>query len=169
MTVRSFEEIPDHARLWVVAASDALPDAHADALLTRVDEFLDGWHAHGHPVVGARDWRHDRFLLIAADEEATGVSGCSIDSLFRVLRETERDLSVTLLDSSRVWFRDANGEIRSTPRSVFRQLVQQGEVTQDTVVFDNTVSSVGALRSGGWEKPLRESWHAKAFPIAAAR
>lgn len=168
MTDRSFAGMPPHARLWIFAAPRPLADAEASRLLARVDDFLTGWHAHGHPVVGARDWLHDRFLLIAADEEATGVSGCSIDSLYRVLRDAEREIGVPLLDSSRVWFRDPEGEVRSETRPEFRERVARGEVGEDTVVFDQTVASVGAMRAGEWERPLRESWHARAFRVGAA-
>src|SRR5690606_23002027 len=155
VTDRSFAGMPPHARLWIFAAPRPLADAEASRLLARVDDFLTGWHAHGHPVVGALDWRHDRFLLLAADEGATGASGCSIDSLYRVLRDAEREIGVPLLDSSRVWFRDPGGEVRSETRPEFRERVARGEVGEDTVVFDQTVASVGAMRAGEWERPLR--------------
>jgi hypothetical protein len=41
-------------------------------------------------------------------------------------------------------------------------------VGEDTVVFDNTVATVGDLRAGKWERPFRDAWHAKAFPLGAA-
>jgi len=139
-----------------------LSPAAAEALLERIDRFIDDWHAHGRAVVGGRDLRYNQFLLIAADEKATGVTGCSTDSLFRTIKEAERELGITLLDSARVWYRDGE-EVRSTARPEFRDRVKRGEVTADTIVFDNTAPTVGAVRSGRWERPMRESWHGKAF------
>ncbi|MDB4948975.1 MAG: hypothetical protein JWM27_1624 [Gemmatimonadetes bacterium] len=165
MPATDFDRLPDDARAWVFAASRPLADAEAAALLGRVDEFLARWAAHGHPVVGARDLRHGRFLLVAADERATGVSGCSIDSLFDQLRALQDELDVALLDPGPVWFRDAGGEIRGLPRPEFRALARDGGVTADTIVFDNTVGTVGDVRHGRWETALRNAWHAKAFPI----
>jgi hypothetical protein len=110
--------------------------------------------------VGAREWRHDRFLLVGADERATGVSGCSIDSLFRSLKHLESTLGITLLDPSPVWFRDRAGEILAVPRAEFRRLAREGEAGADTVVFDNTVRSAGDLRAGRWETHAGGSWHA---------
>lgn len=163
MTHRSLSDMPDAGRLWIFAAPRALNEAEAESLLSHVDGFLTRWNAHGHPVVGAREWRHDHFLLVAADEEATGVSGCSIDSLFRVLAEAEAETGVSLLDASRVWYRDAAGEVRSVTRPEFRALAEAGEVDAGTAVFDNTAATVGALRAGEWERPMRESWHGRAF------
>lgn len=163
MSAVDFTLLPGDARLWIFAASRPLAPGEAGTLLARVDRFVEGWLAHGHPVVGARDWRHDRFLLVGADERATGVSGCSIDSLFRAFKELEGELGAGLLDRSGVWFRGPGGEVRAATRPEFRALVESGEVGEDTVVFDNTISTVSELNAGKWEVPLRESWHARAF------
>lgn len=164
-----FDRMPDDARVWVFANPRPLASADADALLERVDAFLERWAAHGAPVVGARDFRHGHFLLIAANERATGVSGCSIDSLFHALAGVERELGTDLRrTSSYVFYRDAAGEVRAAERPVFRHMAAAGQVSEDTPVFDNTVATVGDLRSGGWEKRFGDAWHARAFPIGAA-
>jgi len=169
MPATSFDRMPDDARLWVFAAPGPLGADQADALLARVDGFLERWAAHGAPVLGARDLRHGQFLLIAADERATGVSGCSIDTLFHTLGEVEETIGTELRrTASLVLWRDAEGAIRSADRAEFRRLAQGGEVGEDTVVFDNTVATVGDLRAGKWERPFRDAWHAKAFPLGAA-
>ncbi|HEX5725085.1 MAG TPA: hypothetical protein VFX98_06440 [Longimicrobiaceae bacterium] len=167
MSAVEFDRLPDDARLWVFAASRALEPAEGEALLERVDHFLERWLAHGAEVVGGRELRHGRFLLVGADERATGVSGCSIDTLFHALAALEEELGVTLRDSGPVQFRDEEGAIRSVPRSEFRLMARTGEVTEETVVFDNTVATVGEARAGRWETRLRDTWHARAFPVAA--
>lgn len=167
MSATDFARLPDDARLWVFAASRPLSAGESAALLERVNHFVSGWLAHGRPVVGAAELRHDRFLLVAADERATGVSGCSIDSLFHTLGGVEAEMGLTLRDAAAVLFRDASGEVRGATRPEFRELARGGAVDAETPVFDNTVSTVGALRAGEWERPLRESWHARAFPVGA--
>ncbi len=167
MSAIPFPDLPDHSLLWVFASPRPLDGAEAGALLTRVDRFIDSWLAHGREVRGGRELRYDRFLLVAADEAATGVSGCSIDSLFHTLQQLEREMGIRLLDSSAVWFRAEDGEIRHSARAEFRERVRAGTVDEDTVVFDNTVRSVGQLREGRWETPARASWHAQAFRMGA--
>jgi hypothetical protein len=169
MSAVSFDQLPDDARVWVFGASRPLTESESASLLRGVDGFIERWAAHGAPVRGARDWRHDRFLLVGADERATGVSGCSIDSLFHALAAAEAETGVTLRDSSLVFFRDAAGEVRSVPRPGFRRIAAAGEVAEDTVVFDNTVTTAGDVREGRWETRLRDAWHARAFPIGSAR
>lgn len=164
-----FEHLPDDARLWVFAAARPLDDAQQADLLSHVDAFLHRWAAHGAPVVGGRALAHGRFLLVGADERATGVSGCSIDTLFRTLGELEGQMGVTMRDASLVFWRDAAGAVQSAPRPAFRERVRAGEVDADTPVFDNTVGSVGDLRGGRWELPMGDSWHGRAFGTAEDR
>jgi hypothetical protein len=168
MPATTFDRMPDDARLWVFAAPRPLTDEQAAALLGCVDDFLERWAAHGAPVLGARDFRDGRFLLVAADERATGVSGCSIDSLQHALADAEGALGTDLRRAaSLVFWRDASGDVRSAERPEFRRLAQAGEVGEGTVVFDNTVGTVGDIRAGRWETRLRDAWHARAFPVGA--
>jgi hypothetical protein len=163
-----FPSLPDQARVWIFASPVPLSARAATELLNRVDDFLAGWHAHGHAVAGSRELLHDRFLLVAADEEATGVSGCSIDSLFRVLKQVEMDLGVSMLDSSLVFYRDSAGAVQAGTRAEFRKRVEAGDIDAETPVFDNTIRSVGDIRDGGWEKPMAESWHGRAFAASSS-
>lgn len=166
MPATDFAQLPDDARVWVFAASRDLSPDESAALLRRVDAFLPRWNAHGAPVVGGRDWRHGRFLLVAADERATGVSGCSTDSLFHTLADAEQELGATLRNgASLVFYRDADGAVRGVPRPEFRRLAHSGEVGEETPVFDNTIATVGDVRAGRWERPFRDSWHARSFPL----
>ncbi|MDH3495160.1 MAG: hypothetical protein OER21_00140 [Gemmatimonadota bacterium] len=163
-----FASLPDHARVWIFAAARQLTPDEREALLAAVNVFLDGWAAHGQPLTCGRDLRHDRFLLVAADERAAGVSGCSIDALTRQLRDLERRFETALLDNGPVHFRDGDGVERAS-RAEFGARADAGKVTQDTIVFDNTVPTLGDVREGRWETAARHSWHGRAFFGAAPR
>ena len=169
MPLIPFEELPDRARLWTFAASRRLSDQETVRLLAATDKFLAGWAAHRVPLDTAREWRLRQFLFVAVDEAAAGASGCSIDALVGFVREMERQLDVRLTDTGSVWFR-TGAAIECVSRGQFKQLVDDGAVGPDTVVFDHTIETIGALREGRWETPARRSWHGRAFfPNALAR
>jgi hypothetical protein len=157
-----FDALPDDARLWIFGVGEPLPPDGEALLLEQVDAFLANWNAHGHPLTCARDWRHERFLLVGVDERSAPPSGCSIDALVRVLKGLEERLGVTIVDNSRVWYR-ADGEVRRVSRPEFSSLASRGVVGLETPVFDGTLTRVGELRSNRWELPAREAWHATAF------
>ncbi|HKI94374.1 MAG TPA: hypothetical protein VJ992_03685 [Gemmatimonadales bacterium] len=158
----AFDRLPDDARLWVFTAARTLAPGERDQLLENVDAFLDGWAAHGTPLTCAREIRYDQFLLVAVDEHAAGASGCSIDALTQRLRGLEQRLGVSLLENAPVLYKDGE-TIRRVPRPEFAALAERGTVTADTIVFDNSVVTVGAVRDGTWETPARASWHGRAY------
>lgn len=155
-------ELSDHARVWVFAADRPIPSRDATRMLARVDEFLDGWHAHGAPLTSAREWREDRFLLIAADGE--GASGCSIDGLFRALKALGTEIDANLVTSGLVFYRDGEGAVQSTTRPQFSAAAASGDLSPQTPVFDTSLTKLGDVRSA-FERPASESWHAALFPV----
>jgi hypothetical protein len=163
MPLTDFSRLPADARLWIFGAERALDTSERDALLGEVDRFLDQWKAHGAPLRAARDWREDRFLLVAVDEASIPASGCSIDAMVNVLKDLEGKLGVGLVGHGDVYWRAPSGEVRRATRADFRRLAEAGEVDADTRVFDTTLTRVGKLSDGGWERPAREAWHRQAF------
>ena len=158
MPLVSLDQLPDDARAWVFAATDAPSTEHVATLLASVDEFLAEWRAHGAPLACGRDWRDGRFLCVAVDERAAGASGCSIDGLFRRLRALEPAIGTTLLDRGLVFWRDDDGVVRRGTRAQFAAHAATAHVRADTPVFDTTLETLGAWRRA-FERTASESWH----------
>ncbi len=135
--------------------SDFRRRAHADAARARptsmqtVDDFLEQWRAHGHPLTSARDLRYDRFLFIGVDESTEGASGCSVDALVRDIKRVEGTLGLTLVDRSPVLHREGDAIVR-LPRDEFAERARTGAITPDTVVFNNTLTRVEDLKNDRW-------------------
>lgn len=159
-----FDALPDEARLWVFAAAAPVVGAAATATLAAVDDALENWKAHGMPLRCGRDWRDDRFLAVAADEAATGASGCSIDALFHRLAAIEAIAGTALLTSGQVFWRDGHGVVHMTERPAFRALAAAGTVTGETRVFDTTVLTVGGWRTA-FERRAATAWHARLLGV----
>ncbi|MSR23359.1 MAG: hypothetical protein EXR92_07445 [Gemmatimonadetes bacterium] len=161
--------LPDTARLWAFGVSRALQPDEEARLLTAVDRFLDGWNAHGQPLAAARAWLDGRFLLVGVDDSLTPPSGCSIDALVGTLREVERAFGVEIVGGGSVWYRDAarGGEPRTISRTDFQKEVARGAVTEDTIVFDFSLTRVEELRQGRWELPAGRSWHRRYFRVGS--
>jgi hypothetical protein len=163
-----FDELPDDARVWVFGASDSISTDDAKALLSAVDGWLDEWTAHGEPLVCAREWREGRFLIIGVDQRTTGASGCSIDSLFQVLKGLETTLGNTLLGGDRIFYRAGAEAILTTDRASFAALAARSLVDDSTIVFDTAVTDAGTYRTS-FEKPSGRSWHRVLLNPASGR
>ena len=157
MPVVDFDQLPSNARIWIFASSRPLQGDEATLLLGDVDRFLADWKAHGSPLRSAREWRDDRFLVIGVDPTAEQASGCSIDGLFRGLRQLEQRLATTLLEGGRVFYRDAKGKAQVAVRKEVPTLTQVGVLTNDTPIFDVSLTDVAKYRSE-FVRPARETW-----------
>lgn len=165
MPRRTLDAMPDDARTWVFGSSRPLEAAEEKELQTEVDRFLDEWQAHGHALTCAGDWRYGRFLIVAVDERTAPPSGCSIDAMVGTLKSLGRRLGVDLVDNGPVWFRGEDGSLERVSRAAFGQAAIEGQVTKDTIVFDNTITRLSQVRAGGWERPAGDTWHGRAFRL----
>lgn len=137
-----------------------LKAAEREQMLAEMNAFLERWTAHNEALLAGSDLRYGRFLMAATDEAQASASGCSIDELYRRVRMLGETFGVEFASNLNVFYRDSGGAIRSASRAEFAALATKGEVSGETIVFDNGVATVGALRAGKWEQPARESWHA---------
>lgn len=163
MPLVPFTFLPDESRVWVFGSPKSLGSEGESILLETVDQFLEGWKAHGQPLTAGRNWRERRFLTIAVDNSQSQASGCSIDGLFKELQGLEERLGVSMVGSGDIYYRDATGLIRSTDRASWIELAEKGEVNQSTVVFDFTVPTLGDWRKR-FEVKAARSWHATLLP-----
>lgn len=131
----------------------SLDDRGAATVLTAVDTFLDRWAAHGTPITASRALVDHTFLVIAVDKQSE-TSGCSIDRMFGLFRQLERELGVRILDADRIFIRHGSGAIDAISRAEFRE---RGD--GHTIVFDTTAERLGQIRDGSWERRAEESWH----------
>ena len=154
-----FENFSDRARLWAYGFEVRLTPAQRDVVEEALRRFVENWQVHGKPVKGDFIILENQIALLVTDDD---VSGCSIDSSVAVFKEINMTHGWNALNQNLVFFRSKRG-IEAVSRPEFQVLVAAGEITDDTKVFDFTCTTLGQLRTGGFERPFSESWHAAAF------
>ena len=139
----------------------------ARTLLDAVDSFLAQWNAHGAPLKSAREWKDDQFLAIGVDPTVEQASGCSIDGWFRGLQALERSLDTRLVAGGRIFYRDAHGQAQLASRAELPTLAARGVVSEDTPVFDTSITDAAAWRER-FVQPAGETWVASLLGPAHA-
>jgi hypothetical protein len=156
------DKLGGHSRVWIYQADRALNDEEVQRIESVLSTFVSNWKAHGHPVQGSAQVLHNHFLLIYADEEASGVSGCSIDGSVRLIQELGREMQIDFFNRLNLVVQDAEA-VRVIPRMNLEAEIEAGQVTAETLVFDNLVATKADLEAS-WQKPLRDTWAASALP-----
>lgn len=149
-------DMPVHARVWVYKTPRDLGQAEQKLVRERGAAFTTGWAAHGAPLDACVDVLHDRFVVIAVDEQQAAASGCSIDKSVGFIKDLEHDLNLMLTDRMFVVY-EHEGRLRSVRLQELPVLLKEGSITPDTIVFDDLVSTVGELRER-FRVALRTTW-----------
>jgi hypothetical protein len=151
-------------RIWIYQSSRELTADEAILILKRLEEFTEGWKAHGKQLAARAEIRHNRFVIIFLNEQVAAATGCSIDKSVHLLKAIEKELGIDLFDRMRIAYRKGDS-IVDVSRAGFEQAIEAGEVDENTIVFDNTVQTSGELDTR-WEVPAKESWHARVFQLS---
>ena len=73
--------------------------------------------------------------------------------------ELEIEFKINLFDRFIIAYREG-GEIKTCNRAEFEERLRSGEITADTIVFNNLISTRKALDTS-WEIPMKNSWNAQ--------
>lgn len=147
------------SRVWVYQSSRLFSLAEAFDIEDLLKEFTSKWNSHGTPVKGAGYLFFGQFIILMADERATGVSGCSTDSSVRLIKDIEQRFGVNMFDRTTLTF-VVKDKIELLPLSQLQYAVENGFITADTIYFNNLVQTKEELETK-WIIPVRESWLAK--------
>src|SRR4249919_2592709 len=98
------EDFNDSSRVWIYQSSRLFFISEALEMEDMLNEFVAGWNSHGAPVKGFANLFFGRFIVLMADETATGVSGCSTDSSVRLIKSIQEKFKVELFDRQNLAF-----------------------------------------------------------------
>ena len=126
--------------------------------------FTDSWNSHGTPVKGYGNLLFGQFVVLMADETATGVSGCSTDSSVRLIKDIESRFNVAMFDRQLLAF-IIKDKVQLLPMSQLQYAADNNFINADTIYFNNLVQTKEELESG-WLISLKKSWLSKRVLIA---
>ncbi len=154
-------QISENSRIWIYQSSRVLNNDEETRILQILNDFTSQWQAHGQPLAALGEILHHQFIIFSVDEQVAGATGCSIDKSVYLMKEIEQEFGLDLFDRFRVAYRDGE-EIINCSREEFEGKLKNGEINQDTIVFNNLISGRKELQTS-WEVPMKNSWHAQLF------
>ena len=155
---------PD-SRVWVYQSSRLFSMGEALQLEDILNNFAQTWKSHGAPVKGYANLFFGQFVILMADESATGVSGCSTDSSVRLIKEIEQMFKVSMFDRQSLAF-VVKEKVQILPLSQLNYAFEQSFIDANTLYFNNLVQTNQEL-TDNWIIPVHKSWLAKKLRLPA--
>jgi len=150
------EEFSANSRVWIYQSDRIFFMQEALDMEPMLQDFVAQWKSHGTPVKGFANLFFGRFIVLMADENATGVSGCSTDSSVRLVKEIEKKYNVNLFDRQMLTFY-IKEKVELLPLLQLKYAIENKFITEDTLYFDNTVLTKEALENN-WITPVKNTW-----------
>src|ERR1022692_1661217 len=147
------------SRVWTYQSSRQFAVSEALLIEDLLNDVAKNWQSHGAPVKGYANLFFGQFIILMADESATGVSGCSTDSSVRLIKQIEQQFNVNLFDRVLLAFA-IKEKVQLLPLSQINYAVENNFVNEETIYFDNTVPTKEELESN-WMIPIKQSWLSK--------
>ncbi|HXB31288.1 MAG TPA: hypothetical protein VNW49_15780 [Puia sp.] len=163
------EEMDGSSRVWIYQSSRLFTISEVFQIEKKLNEFVGSWNSHGTQVKGYANLFFGQFIVLMADETASGVSGCSTDSSIRLIKEMENIFNVQLLDRQLLAF-FIKDKVQLLPLSQLSFGVTNGFILPDTMYFNNTVATKTELENN-WIIPVKNSWLASriVFPQSVSK
>lgn len=153
------------SRVWIYQSSRLFTISEAFEIEERLRGFTLQWKSHGTPVKGEAHLFFGQFIVLVADETATGVSGCSTDSSVRLIKEIEEQFSVNLFDRTTLAF-VIKEKVQLLPLSQLNYAAENGFINPETLFFNNLAQTKEELENR-WIIPVNDSWLIKKISFPA--
>lgn len=154
--------MPATAKVWIYQADRSFSTTELSQVENLLTDFINNWNSHGKTIAGAFEIKFNQFIVLMADENVASVSGCSIDSSVAVVREIEKQLSLNLLDKSKVAFLKNNDSIELINFQEIKNAVQSGMIQAESKTFNNMLTTFGEY-SKNWIVEAKDSWLKRYF------
>ncbi|QIL40792.1 ABC transporter ATPase [Pedobacter sp. HDW13] len=149
------------SRVWIYQSDRKFSSIEENQILNKLAAFTNQWKAHGNELLAKAEIRYGFFIILTVDESQAGVTGCSIDSSVRLIKEIESEYHVDLFNRFNIAYR-IDDEVKVQGKEDFETLVNIKQITPETIVFNNMVQTLADLESK-WEVPFKNSWHSTVF------
>ncbi len=158
------ENFNDNSRVWIYQCNRQFTLDETLQIEELLEAFSNTWLSHGAKVKGYANLFFGQFIVLMADESATGISGCSTDSSVHLIKNIEQDYNVNLFDRQTLAF-VLKERIQLLPLGQLDNAIAEEFINAHTLYFNNTVQTKNELLSS-WIIAVRESWLAKRFSFA---
>lgn len=157
--MNKIEGFSDTSKIWIFQANRTMTQEDLTLVGSTLSGFCAEWTSHGAPMKSTFWIEYDRFVMVALDESEAVVSGCGQDKLIHVFQNFGATLGIDFFDRLQTIYFEGS-LLKEARLHEFWGLRKANVISNDTLVFDNTVKNLGEWKEK-WLVPFAKSWHAE--------
>tara|TARA_Y100000766_G_scaffold225188_1_gene197882 strand:+ start:1242 stop:1736 length:495 start_codon:yes stop_codon:yes gene_type:complete len=153
----NFNDLNKNSKVWVFQSSSEIPELSLENISNDSKDFLDQLNSHGNSLNSSFKLIYNHFLIIAVENIKNEISGCSIDTITRFVKNLELKYNLSFFDRLIVKYKKNNENIKSTSLNEFKTMCKTKMIDDDITVFNNLVKNIYELENI-WETNIHNSW-----------
>jgi hypothetical protein len=126
--------------VWIYQSDHSFTEQEQIEIDELLKHFTNSWTSHGAKVKGFGKLFFNQFVVLLADETASGVSGCSTDSSVRLIKDIEKKYNANLFNRQNLTF-FIGENIVQIPLSKLNEAISSNLINTETYYFNNVVLS----------------------------
>jgi hypothetical protein len=154
-----FKNLSPTARTWIYQADRKISPVQKSVISEKLQEFTEQWLVHGAPLEASFEIRFEQFIILAANDTA---SGCSIDSSVRIIKEIGSLTGIDFFSRNLIAFK-LDEEIRLIDLSLLKTEFQKGTWNEESLVFNNALTTLGEIQDR-WLVAAGTTWLKRYIP-----
>jgi hypothetical protein len=144
------------ARVWIYQADRPFLHNEEVEIINILQKFTANWKSHGAEVRGFTNIFYQQFIVLAADESITVVSGCSTDSSVKVIQQISTTYNLDLFNRQKLAFL-INEHVKLINLNEFNIAFVKGIINENSLYFNNNVLNKEQFDTD-WLLPIKNSW-----------
>src|SRR4051812_21662106 len=159
--------LPDNfsprSRVWIYQSSRLFSLSEALDIESLLNKFSSEWRSHGAEVNGYANLFFGQFVILMADEERAGVSGCSTDASVRFIKDLGQKFGVDFFNRTNLAFL-VKDKIQLLPMNQLHYALDNYFIDANTLYFNNLVQTKEELETK-WIVSIKDSWLASRLSL----
>ena len=94
----NFNDLNKNSKVWVFQSSSEIPELSLENISNDSKDFLDQLNSHGNSLNSSFKLIYNHFLIIAVENIKNEISGCSIDTITRFVKNLELKYNLSFFD-----------------------------------------------------------------------
>ena len=151
-------QLPPTSKVWIYQANQKFTSEQESKITSDLQTFTDEWEVHGAPLPASFEIRFNQFVVIAANDSA---SGCSIDASVRVMKAIGASTGLDFFDRNLVAMKH-DDDVVMLPLKELKSSFRPGFWNERSLFFNNAISSLADYHTS-WPQEAGKTWLKRYF------
>jgi len=153
-----FSSLDPDSKVWIFQSTVKLKTKEEAFLKKELDVFLYQWKSHGNNLKADYILFKSHFIIISVDKFFFEASGCSLDKLFKKMKDLGSFLDKDFFQRDYIFFEFSDHKIQNLKIREFKYNLSRN-IIKPLVIYDNSIYLLNQLREE-WRKDI-VSWKSK--------